>query len=283
MSRKKIAFQGMLGAYSHLACIENVNTHLPYPCTSFDEMIAAVQNETADLAMVPVENSTAGRVADIHHLLPDSGLFIISEHFLPIKHRLLGIKGTKLSDIREVHSHEQGLAQCKKKISSLKLKAVIHPDTAGAALDVSKKGDKHIGAIASDLAGEIYELNTILDNITDEKNNTTRFLVMSKKNNLEYDKKISYITTIIFEVRSVPAVLYKALGGFATNSINLTKIESYMLNKNMNSARFYIDCEGHPNSNDMRLALEELSFYCKSNGVRILGTYPASKIRKKLA
>ncbi len=279
--QKKIAFQGVLGAYSHLACVKHLPSYEPFSCSSFDEMITAVQNNIADLAMVPVENSTAGRVADIHHLLPDSGLYIISEYFQKINHRLLGITGSKLEDIKEVHSHEQGLAQCRRRLAELKIRPVIHPDTAGAAKDVSKKGEKHIGAIASDLAGEIYGLNTILRSITDQNNNTTRFLVMSKKKNTNYDKNIQYITTIIFEVRSVPAVLYKALGGFATNGINITKIESYMLNASMNSARFYIDCEGHPSSREMEIALEELSFYCKSNCVRILGTYPASDIRKK--
>ena len=240
-------------------------------------MIAAVQDDGADCAMVPVENSTAGRVADIHHLLPESGLFIISEHYQPVAHKLLGIKGAQLSDITEVHSHEQGLAQCRLTLHKMGIKPVIHSDTAGAAKDIAARGERHVGAIASALAGEIYGLDTVQDSITDKLTNTTRFLVMSREHTVPKEITAPAMTTIIFEVRSVPAVLYKALGGFATNGINLTKLESYMLDGSMNAARFYVDCEGHPETASMKLALEELQFYCTDGGIRILGTYPTNR------
>jgi len=276
---KKIAFQGVLGAYSHLACQAVMPEAEVLPCTSFSEMILAVQTQQADYAMVPVENSTAGRVADIHHILPDSGLFIIAEHYQPVAHKLLAVKGAKLADIQEVHSHEQGLAQCRLSLEKLGIKPVIHADTAGAAKDIAARAEKHIGAIASSLAAEIYGLDMLDTNILDSNSNTTRFLLMSRQAQTPANKEVPAITTLIFEVRSVPAVLYKALGGFATNSINLTKIESYMKNGSMQAAQFYIDCEGHIDSPAMQRALEELRFYCKDEGVKILGTYPASSAR----
>ena len=272
-----IAFQGVLGAYSHMACQAHRPDLTPLPCASFSEMIAAVQDGGADCAMVPVENSTAGRVADIHHLLPESGLFIISEHYQPVAHKLLGIKGAQLSDITEVQSHEQGLAQCRLTLHKMGIKPVIHSDTAGAAKDIAARGERHVGAIASALAGEIYGLDTVQDSITDKLTNTTRFLVMSREHTVPKEITAPAMTTIIFEVRSVPAVLYKALGGFATNGINLTKLESYMLDGSMNAARFYVDCEGHPETASMKLALEELQFYCTDGGIRILGTYPTNR------
>ena len=268
-----VAFQGVLGAYSHMACQAHCPDLTPLPCASFSDMIAMVQDGGADCAMVPVENSTAGRVADIHHLLPESGLFIIAEHYQPVAHKLLGIKGAQLSDITEVHSHEQGLAQCRLTLQKMGIKPVIHSDTAGAAKDIAARGERHVGAIASALAGDIYGLDTVQDTITDKVTNTTRFLIMSRERVVPQDVTAPAMTTIIFEVRSVPAVLYKALGGFATNGINLTKLESYMLDGSMNAARFYVDCEGHPETDSMKLALEELQFYCTDGGIRILGTY----------
>ena len=268
-----IAFQGVLGAYSHMACQAHCPDLTPLPCASFSDMIIMVQDGGADCAMVPVENSTAGRVADIHHLLPESGLFIIAEHYQPVAHKLLGIKGAQLSDITEVHSHEQGLAQCRLTLQKMGIKPVIHSDTAGAAKDIAARGERHVGAIASALAGDIYGLDTVQDTITDKVTNTTRFLIMSRERVVPQDLTAPAMTTIIFEVRSVPAVLYKALGGFATNGINLTKLESYMLDGSMNAARFYVDCEGHPETDSMKLALEELQFYCTDGGIRILGTY----------
>lgn len=273
----KIAFQGALGAYSHMACKAHVPDYIPVPCDSFSDMISAVQNDAADLAMVPVENSTAGRVADIHHMLPESGLYIVGEHYQPVDHKLLGVKGSKPEDITEVHSHEQGLAQCRKSLQTRGIKPVIHMDTAGAARDIAARGKRHIGAVASVLAAEIYDLDILDVNILDENTNTTRFLVMSRECTIAKDISEPTITTLIFEVRSVPAVLYKCLGGFATNNINLTKLESYMLNGSLKAARFYADCEGHIDSPSMKQALEELQFYCTDGGIKVLGSYPASR------
>ena len=274
---RKIAFQGVLGAYSHLACNTHAPEHVPLPCESFSDMISAVQTGHADLAMVPVENSTAGRVADIHHLLPESGLYIIGEHYQPVHHKLLGIKGTRMEQITEVHSHEQGLAQCRKSLQAHGIKPVIHTDTAGAAKDIAARAELHVGAVASALAAEIYNLDILDADILDENTNTTRFLIMSRDFKRATDPTKPTMTTLIFEVRSVPAVLYKCLGGFATNNINLTKLESYMLSGSMKAARFYADCEGHIDSPAMKQALEELQFYCTEGGITILGSYPANR------
>ena len=275
--QRNIAFQGVPGAYSHMACQAHAPDYTPLPCDSFSDMISAVQTGLADLAMVPVENSTAGRVADIHHLLPESGLFIVGEHYQPVHHKLLGIKGTTADEITEVHSHEQGLAQCRKSLQARGIRPVIHMDTAGAAKDIAARGDRHVGAVASALAAEIYQLDVLDVDILDENTNTTRFLVMSREFIIAPDQNGPAMTTLIFEVRSVPAVLYKCLGGFATNSINLTKLESYMLNGSMKAARFYVDCEGHIDSPAMKQALEELQFYCTDGGITVLGSYPANR------
>lgn len=276
---QKIAFQGVSGAYSHMACLAYRPQMTLLACASFSEMMLAVQSGDADFAMVPVENSTAGRVADIHHILPESGLFIIDEHYQPVQHKLLGIAGAKLSDISEVHSHEQGLAQCRKTLLARDIKPVIHADTAGAAKDIAALGKPHIGAIASSLAAETYGLSILDETILDNDNNTTRFLIMSRESLIPEDIDKAAITTLIFQVRSVPAVLHKALGGFATNGINLTKLESYMIGSSFQATQFYIDCEGHISSQAMQNALAELRFYCKADGVQILGTYPASPFR----
>ena len=278
-STPKIAFQGVLGAYSHIACMTACPGFEPVAKSRFSGMISAVQNHEADMAMVPVENSTAGRVSDIHHILPESGLHIIGEHFQPVEHKLLGIKGAQLADITEVHSHEQGLAQCRNTLAALDIKPVIHPDTAGAAKDVAARQDKSVGAIASSLAGEIYGLDVVKQDINDEAANTTRFLLMAREPKLPQLSDMPAMTTMIFRVRSVPAVLYKALGGFATNGINLTKLESYMIGSNFEAAQFYIDCEGHIDSEPMKMALEELKFYCVKDGIQIMGCYPASPAR----
>ena len=275
--KRKIAFQGVPGAYSHMACNTQAPMHIPLPCESFSEMIAAVQNGDAELAMVPVENSTAGRVADIHHLLPESGLYIIGEHYQPVYHKLLGLKGVRPEQITEVHSHEQGLAQCRKSLRAHGIKPVIHTDTAGAAKDIAARGEPHIGAVASELAAKIYDLDILNTDILDENTNTTRFLIMSRDFQKAPDPTKPTMTTLIFEVRSVPAVLYKCLGGFATNNINLTKLESYMLNGSLKAARFYADCEGHIDSPAMKQALEELQFYCTDGGITVLGSYPANR------
>ena len=279
---QKIAFQGVPGAYSHLSCQAFCPDWEAIAYDSFSGMLRAVQNGECSYAMVPVENSTAGRVADIHHMLPESGLHIIAEHFQPVKHYLLGIKGTKISNIKEVHSHEQGLAQCRKTLERLGIEPVIHSDTAGAARDVSSWNEPSKAAIASKLAADIYGLEILMDEITDMALNTTRFLIMQKQIKIPDTTFDNTHCTFVFSLRSVPAALYKALGGFATNGINLTKIESYMYGNQMQAVQFYVDCEGHIEQENMRLALEELKFYCLPDAVRVLGCYPSSPYRQSI-
>ena len=274
-----IAFQGVPGAYSHMSCQAVRPDMEPLACASFEEMLLCVQEGRAGLAMVPVENSIAGRVADIHHLLPESGLFIVGEHFQLVNHNLLAPKGATLDSLVEVHSHAQGLAQCRKRLQKLGLRQMQHPDTAGAAKDVAAWNDPKIGAIASALAGEIYGLDVLVSNAEDAERNTTRFLVMSRDQITPPLDDTPMITTMVFTLRSVPAALYKALGGFATNGVNMTKLESYMRPGASGSAQFYVDVEGHIESPAMKLAMEELRFYCQNDEVSILGTYPAASAR----
>ncbi len=275
-----IAFQGVPGAYSHLSCQAFCPEWKAIAYESFSGMLRAVQVGECNAAMVPVENSTAGRVADIHRLLPSSGLHIIAEHFQPVNHQLLGVKGAKLSDIKEAHSHEQGLAQCREKLEVLGITPVIHSDTAGAARDIKRWDDPTKAAIASKLASDIFGLVVLMDHITDISVNTTRFLVMKKQMQVPEVTSEPTHCTFVFSLRSVPAALYKALGGFATNGINLTKIESYMSGDQMQAAQFYIDCEGHIEHENMQLALEELKFYCLKDAVHMLGCYPSSPYRQ---
>jgi len=273
-----IAFQGVAGAYSDMACRAVFPGRPTLPCTAFEDTFAAVVEGRADLAMIPIENSSAGRVADIHHLLPDSGLHIIGEHFQKVEHQLLAPKGARLEGLKIVRSHVQGLAQCREFIRRQGLTPIWHADTAGAAAEVAAKGDSGEAAIASALAGEIYGLDTLAGNIQDIAHNTTRFLIMAREP-LDPDPGAGpAITSFVFRVRSVPAALYKALGGFATNGVNLTKLESYILDGSFQVAQFYADVEGHPHDRGLRLALEELSFF--SREVRILGVYPASPFRQ---
>ena len=273
LKRKKIAFQGMAGAFSDLACRTVFPDLETLPCASFEDAFNAVQNGEADLAMIPVDNSIAGRVADVHHLLPGSDLYIVGEHFQRVNHQLLGLKTSKLEDLKYVKSHAQGLAQCRKFIKKYKFQAIQHIDTAGAAFEISKEKNHRIAAIASKMAGKIYGLEIIHKNIEDASHNTTRFLIMSIKPNIPKKNKNKIVTTIIFDVRSVPAALYKVLGGFATNGINLTKLESYTGGKKMNSARFYVDAEAHLESNEMKNALDEMKYYTMPNSIKILGSY----------
>ena len=274
-----IAFQGVPGAYSHMAC-QSVKPEMEVlACASFEDMILAVQEGRAALAMVPVENSIAGRVADIHHLLPGSGLFINGEHFQRVNHHLLAPQGATLDTLAEVHSHAQGLAQCRERLRSLGLTPVMHSDTAGAAKDIAERGDPAIGAIASELAGQIYGLDVLLTSAEDAEHNTTRFLVMSGTDVTPPLNGARMMTTMVFKLRSVPAALYKALGGFATNGVNLTKLESYLRPGSAEHAQFYVDVEGHIEGPEMKLAIEELRFYCQDGEVTILGTYPASHVR----
>jgi len=248
-------------------------------CASFEDMLSAVQDGRAALAMVPVENSTAGRVADIHHLLPESGLHIIGEHFQRVNHHLLAPRGSQLDKLKTVHSHAQGLAQCRQHIRKLGLTPIMHADTAGAAKDVAAMGDPTVAAVASRLAAEIYDLDIMIDSLEDDKKNTTRFLIMAADPIIPKISDVPLITTLVFKLRSVPAALYKALGGFATNSINLTKLESYMRPGVSERVQFYMDVEGHIDAPAMVHAMEELRFYCMKDEVKVLGTYAASPDR----
>jgi prephenate dehydratase len=272
-----IAFQGLPGAYSDLACRSVFPDMETLPCPAFEDVFAAVHDGDADLAMIPVENSVAGRVADIHHLLPGSGLHIIGEHFQRVNHQLLALKGTKIEDLKTVHSHVHALSQCRKILREHGLTAVVHADTAGAAKELSEERNPTMGAIASTLAAEIYDLEILQDNIEDEEHNTTRFLIMAR-DPIDPDLQDGLIvTSFVFRVRNVPAALYKALGGFATNGVNMTKLESYMVQGQFVATQFYADIEGHPDDTSVRLALEELGFF--SREVTILGVYPASPTR----
>ncbi|MDE2029601.1 MAG: prephenate dehydratase [Alphaproteobacteria bacterium] len=272
----KIAFQGAPGANSDMACRAVYKDCETLPCFSFEDAFAAVRESRADLAMIPVENSVAGRVADVHHLLPEGGLTIIGEHYQPIRHHLLAVPGARIEDITSVESHVQALAQCRKWLRKRNIKPVIHADTAGAAEEVSKRGDKSVAAIASELAGKIYGLESLAADIADGADNTTRFLILSKTP-ATLTPDTPCVTTLVFRVRSVPAALYKALGGFATNGVNITKLESYLVDGSFTAAQFYVDVEGRPEQTPMRLALEELAFF--AHEVKILGTYPANSFR----
>ena len=252
-------------------------------CTSFEDMLKHVQDGQATLAMVPVENSTAGRVADIHNLLPESGLYIIGEHFQRVNHHLLALRGIQIDKLKTVHSHAQGLAQCRQHIRKLGLIPIMHADTAGAAKDVAKTADPSMSAVASRLAAEIYDLDIIIDSLEDDKRNTTRFLVMAADPIVPEISEAAMITTLVFQLRSVPAALYKALGGFATNGINLTKLESYLRPGVNEHAQFYMDVEGHIDEPAMVNAMEELQFYCIKDEVKVLGTYAASRDRHQLS
>ena len=276
---RKIAFQGVPGAYSHMACQLVKPDMDAVACASFEDMLTQVQEGHAALAMVPVENSTAGRVADIHHLLPQSGLHIIGEHFQRVNHHLLALRGSRLENLKTVHSHAQGLAQCRQQIRQLGLTPIMHADTAGAAKDVAAAGDPSVAAVASRLAAQIYDLEIIIDSLEDDKKNTTRFLIMAADPIVPKIGDVPMITTLVFQLRSVPAALYKALGGFATNGINLTKLESYLRPGVSERAQFYMDVEGHIDEPAMRLAMEELRFYCMKDEVKVLGSYAASPDR----
>jgi prephenate dehydratase len=276
---RKIAFQGEPGAYSHLACTVAFPELEPLPCPAFEDAFAAVQEGRAGLALIPIENSLAGRVADIHHLMPDSRLHIIGEHFERVHHHLLALPGAQLSDIKTVRSHVHALGQCRNFLRQHGIKAVVSGDTAGAAAEVKERGDKSLGAIASALAAQLHGLQSLAVGIEDAEHNTTRFLVMSREAKEPAPGTVPCITTFVFRVRNVPAALYKAMGGFATNGINMTKLESYQINGAFTATLFYADVEGHPQEIGLRNALEELDFF--SREVRILGVYPAHPFRFK--
>lgn len=278
MAKKKIVFQGEPGANSHIACQEAYPQYEPVPCATFEDAFAAASNG-ADLAMIPIENSVAGRVADIHHLMPGSNLHIIAEYFLPINHQLMGLKGARLSDIKTVQSHIHALGQCRKFIRKHGIKAVIGADTAGSARQIREAGDKTRAAIASRLAAKIYGLRILAEDIEDEAHNTTRFIVLSKNPKRMKRGTGPAMTTFVFQVRNIPAALYKAMGGFATNKVNMTKLESYQIEGNFFATQFYADVEGHPADPALKLALEELKFFSKK--MKILGVYPQHEYRLK--
>jgi prephenate dehydratase len=275
---RTIAFQGAPGAYSDLACRQVFPEMTTLPCAGFDDAMAAVREGEAALAMLPVENSVAGRVADIHHLLPDSGLHIVGEHFARVEHHLLAVPGATIADLKTVRSHVHALSQCRNLIRELALKPVVAADTAGSAAEVARAGDKSVASIASELAGKIYGLVSLRQNIEDAEHNTTRFLVMARQARQPANDGGLVVTSFVFNVRNVPAALYKALGGFATNGINMTKLESYMVGGHFTATQFYADVEGHPEDRPLRLALEELRFF--SREVRILGVYPGHEFRR---
>lgn len=274
-----IAFQGALGAYSDLACRDVFPDAQTLPCETFYKAFQAVKDKKADLAMIPVDNTLAGRVADVHRLMRDADLHIIGETFQHIRHNLMGIKGAKLQDITDVHSHIHALPQCQKLITDMGLRQHVRADTAGAARDVAQMNDKHHAAISSSLAAEIYNLEILKTDVQDANHNTTRFLILSRDGHVApFVPEKDYITSFIFEVRNIPAALYKALGGFATNGINMLKLESYIGEKFL-TAQFYADVVGHPEDRPLQLAMEELGFFTKD--VTLLGTYEAHPFRRK--
>jgi len=274
----RVAFQGEPGAYSHLACRREFPGAEVLACPTFEDALTAIAEGRAALGMIPIENSLAGRVADIHHLLPDSGLFIVKECFLRVRHQLMGLPAARLEDLTIVMSHTHALGQCRRRIRELSLKAEVVADTAGAARMVAEKGDAAIAAIASELAAEIYGLKVFRSDMEDAEHNTTRFVVLSREAREPAPDEGPVVTSFVFRVRNVPAALYKALGGFATNGVNMTKLESYQIDGSFVATQFFADVEGHPKSRPVALALEELAFF--TSELRLLGTYPADAFRK---
>jgi len=272
-----IAFQGVAGAYSDLACRNAYPGEETLGCETFEAAIEAVHDKRATLAMLPCENSLAGRVPDIHHLLPESGLFVIGEQFQRVEHCLLGVKGARIEDVKRVHSHPVALGQVRRILRDKGFTAVVESDTAGSARLVADWGNKEDAAIASSLAAEIYGLDILASNVEDAAHNTTRFYVVAPKPSHPDPATPNLMTTFVFRVRNVPAALYKALGGFATNGVNMTKLESYMLAGQFSATQFMCDVDGHPEQPGLRRALEELQFF--SSEVRILGVYPAAPFR----
>ena len=276
---KRIAFQGEPGAYANLAAREAVPQAAAIPQPSFEDAIEAVRSGDCDLCAIPVENSLIGRIADIHHLLPDSGLHIVGEHFLPIRHQLLGLKDAALADIKSVYSQGPALAQCRGVLREMKLVAHTWYDTAGSAKHIAELGDKSAAAVASTLAAEFYGLKVLKADIEDEHHNATRFLIMSRQDE-RAPQGGRVVTTLVFQVKNIPAALYKAMGGFATNGVNLTKLESYQLGGSFNATQFYADIQGHPEEVHVKRALEELVFHTARH--TIMGVYPAHPFREDM-
>lgn len=278
--KKVISFQGERGANSEIACHEVFPEWQALPCNTFEDAFGALNDGVADLAMIPIDNSIAGRVADIHHLLPASGFHIIGEHFLPIHFHLMGLKGSVLADLKIAQSHVHALGQCRKFLRKLGLKSEVAADTAGSARQVAEIGDITRAAIAPRLAAGVYGLEILAEDIQDEDHNTTRFVILAREAKNAPANSGPVMTSFVFRVRNVPAALYKAMGGFATNGVNMVKLESYMVGGQFAATEFYAEVEGHPDDRSVRLALEELAFFSKET--RILGTYPAHPYRQKV-
>jgi prephenate dehydratase len=277
MTKQKIAYQGEPGANSDIACRDMFPDHEPMPCATFEDALGAIRDGSADLGMIPIENSLAGRVADIHHLLPASGLHIIGEYFLPIRFQLLGLPDARIEAVTDIYSHVHALGQCRKIIRRLGARGHVAGDTAGSARQVAEWGDPKKASLATRLAGEIYGLKVLESDVEDEKHNTTRFVVLSRTPQWAEQGEPNLVTTFVFRVRNVPAALYKALGGFATNSVNMTKLESYMVDGQFTATQFLADVDGHPDDAGLKFALEELSFFTRE--LRILGVYRAHPFR----
>jgi len=276
---KRIAFQGEAGAYANLAARQSVPHAQAIPKPTFEEAIEAAKSGDTDLVIIPVENSLIGRIADIHHLLPDSGLHIVGEHFMPIRHQLLGLTDANLEDIRSVYSQAPALAQCRGLLRERKWAVHNWYDTAGSAKHVAELGDKSVAAVASSLAAEFYGLKVLKADIEDEHHNATRFLIMSREDERAPNRG-KVVTSFVFQVKNIPAALYKAMGGFATNGVNMTKLESYQLGGSFNATQFYADIQGHPDDPAVNRALEELAFHTARH--KIMGVYPAHPYREDM-
>ena len=277
MTKLKIAYQGEPGANSHIACADVFPDMEPMPCATFEDALSAISEGSAALGMIPIENSLAGRVADIHQFLPTAGLHIIGEYFLPIRFQLMAIKGARIDQLTDVYSHVHALGQCRRIIRQYGLKAHVFGDTAGSARQIAEWRNPTRAALAPKLAASIYDLDILTENVEDAAHNTTRFVILSKQKDWCAPQNGPTVTSFVFRVRNVPAALYKALGGFATNGVNMTKLESYMLEGEFTATQFLADVDGHPDDRNLKLALEELEFFSKE--VRILGVYPAHPFR----
>ncbi|MEQ8558768.1 MAG: prephenate dehydratase [Henriciella sp.] len=281
MKAGRIAYQGEAGANSHIACRDTYPDMEPVACKTFEDVLAMVERGDADLAMIPVENTIAGRVGDIHHLLPGTSLHMIAEHFMPIRFQLMALKGTGLGEVKVAHSHIMALGQCRRFLREHGIDPVIAADTAGAARIVAEQDDPSVAAIAPELAAEVYGLDILARNIEDADHNTTRFVIMSR-DPVEHDAEDGRtVTAFLFQVRNIPAALYKAMGGFATNGVNMTKLESYQIDGSFTATQFYAEIEGHPDERSVQLALEELGFF--STSLKIIGVFPAHPERYRSA
>ncbi len=276
---KKIAYQGEPGANSHIACSDAYPDMTPLPCRTFEDVFHAVESGQADLAMIPVDNTIAGRVADIHHILPQTSLSIIAEYYLPIRFQLMALPGTKLADVQKARSHIMGLGQCRGFLREHSIEAVTAADTAGAAREVAELGEASVAAIAPELAASVYGLEILARDIEDAEHNTTRFVIMSPDPGDRQSKEGRTVTAFIFQVRNIPAALYKVMGGFATNGVNMTKLESYQLGGSFTATQFYAEIEGHPDERHVQLALEELGFF--STMFKIIGVFGAGERRMR--